>query len=194
MAVAVLLAGCTSLPFAGPDPAPDDETGVAASEPSSAPPSPTPSPTPAPSPSTTPSPTPEPSGSPTPDDEGLEPCPREDRDEMAAAVRGQLAAITADDWDGALSFTSTSFRSSVDAARFERIIVDDFPVVADAVGADVARCLRSPTVFASLLVTVEDTDGRQQDLVYLFELEEGTWRIGGAVPDGADGDAGGITA
>jgi hypothetical protein len=178
---AVLLAGCTSLPSTVADTTDDDEPEAAASV--------------APTPTPTPSPSPAPNPSPSVGDAEVVPCDRDDRDEMAAAVRGQLAAITADDWEGALSYTSTSFRASVDATGLERIIVDGFPVVADAVGADVTWCLRDPTVLASLLVTVEDADGGQQDLVYLFELEDGAWRIGGAVPDEPGvGGSGGITA
>lgn len=123
-----------------------------------------------------------------------DPCDDVDRDEMRGAVLAQLQAIRARDWAEALTFTTSRFRSEVDEQSFEEIIVDGFPVVAQSVAADTTLCVVTDDGLASMAVTVEDADGGQQDLVYLFEREQGTWRIGGAVLGGDDGGTdGGFT-
>lgn len=105
-------------------------------------------------------------------------------DEVAAmdgAVDGQLDAIVARDWEGALGFATTGFRSQYDAPAFEETILDGFPVVAAATGHTSEGCVRDGDD-AQLLVTVTADDGRTAVLVYLMAREEGSWRIGGAVP------------
>lgn len=174
LGLAVTVAACTTEP---PSTAPTPTTTTPAA---AAPASPSPSAAPAPAPPAAPT-------SPAPDSPPTR-CPADDRERMTEAVRGQLDAIRTRDWQGALGFTSSAFRASMNAAQFERIIVDGFPVVAAAAAADVVGCELGASSVATLLVTVEDDDGTQQDLVYLFELEEDTWRIGGAVPAATPGE------
>lgn len=115
-----------------------------------------------------------------------EPCGDELRTTLVATVDGQLDAIAEGAWQDALAFATDGFRADIDADRFRQIILDGFPVVADAVARDLGAC-RTVADQATMLVTVEDGDGTQQVLQYLFEQDEGGWGIGGAVPaDDAD--------
>lgn len=108
-------------------------------------------------------------------------CDDDVRAALVATVDGQLDAIADADWDRALDFASSGFRSGVDADRFRDIITEGFPVVADNRARDVAAC-RAVGDDATLLVTVEDGDGTQQLLLYLLERERDGWGIGGAAP------------
>lgn len=107
---------------------------------------------------------------------------------MDAQVAGQLDAIADRDWGAALGFATAAFRADHDDARFSQVISDGFPVVAANDSHRSDGCIRGGDA-AQLLVTVTATDGATTELVYLMELEDDTWRIGGAVPHGADGDA-----
>lgn len=114
-------------------------------------------------------------------------CTDVQRTELTAAVDGQLDAIAARDWEQALAFATDDFRADIDPDRFRDIILEGFPVVADAHARDVGRCLVDE-LQATLVVTVEDRDGAQQPLLYLFEHDGDGWSIGGAVPPaGRDG-------
>lgn len=148
----------------------------------------------------TPPPEVSPEPSPTPPADPPEPsgerCDPSSRDAMTGVVRDQLALIAERDWDGALALTTVAFRDQFDAPAFERVILDSFPVVADAVAADTGVCVLATEAAGSLIVTVEDADGTQRGLLYLLEREPAGWRISGAVPEdgGGPGDGGGITA
>lgn len=112
-------------------------------------------------------------------------CDDGERATLVATVDGQLEAIADADWDRALDFASSGFRSGIDAARFRDLITEGFPVVADNRARDIGAC-RAVGDEATLLVTVEDQDGSQQLLLYLLEREADGWGIGGAAP-AADG-------
>lgn len=98
-----------------------------------------------------------------------------------AAVDAQLEAIAREDWTGALGYATEGFRADIDAERFRQIITDGFPVVADNRARDIGRC-RTRGDEATLEVTVEDGDGDQQLLLYLFQRGPDGWGIGGAAP------------
>lgn len=128
------------------------------------------------------------------DDEGQEDaetlataCEPGDVDAMDDQVAGQLEAIAEQDWSGALAFATSDFRADYDDRRFAQVITDGFPVVAENASHSSEGCVRADDE-AQLLVTVTASDGATADLVYLMGLEDGTWRIGGAVPHGAGSD------
>lgn len=132
--------------------------------------------------------TPAPEVAPAPEDEPAAPappsvdaCDDERRATLVAAVDGQLAAIAAQDWSTALTYATDGFRAGIDVGRFEQIITEGFPVVADNRARDIGRC-RTRGDEATLEVTVEDRDGTQQLLLYLFERGPDGWGIGGAAP------------
>jgi hypothetical protein len=104
-----------------------------------------------------------------------------------AVVDGQLAAIAEQDWATALTFASDGFRSGIDTERFRDIILEGFPVVADNRARDIGPC-RTRGDDATLEVTVEDRDGTQQLLLYVFERDDAGWGIGGATPAAPTGD------
>lgn len=174
-----LLAGCTvttgpeeTITRAEEDPAPP---AVTAPDPDAASPAPTAPPAPT-----------------VPPDDPIRPgrdCTDGQRTELTAAVDGQLDAIAARDWEQALGFATDDFRADIGPDRFRDIILDDFPVVADARARDIGRCLVDDRQ-ATLVVTVEDRDGTRQPLLYLFEHDGERWSIGGALPpvgnDGGD--------
>lgn len=111
-------------------------------------------------------------------------CDDDARATLVATVDGQLDAIADADWDRALGFATAGFREGIDAARFQEIITEGFPVVADNRARDIGAC-RSTGQDATLVVTVEDGDGTQQLLLYLLEREADGWGIGGAAPAAA---------
>lgn len=169
MVLGTVSAGCTLVTT-------PDET-VADAEQGAAPPSiadPTP-----PTPPTSP---PDAAAPSDPPDEALgQDCDDLQRTELTAAVDGQLDAIAARDWEHALALATDAFRADIDPDRFRDIILEGFPVVADARARDVGRCLVDDRQ-ATLVVTVEDRDGTRQPLLYLFEHDGDGWGIGGAVP------------
>jgi len=118
---------------------------------------------------------------------GAAACDDDDVVAMDAQVAGQLDAIADRDWGTALGFATSAFRADYDDERFAAVISDGFPVVAANASHRSDGCVRSRDA-AQLLVTVTATDGATSDLVYLMDLEDGTWRIGGAVPHGAGAD------
>lgn len=120
---------------------------------------------------------------PAPDTAPADPrgCDEADRAALVAVVDGQLAAIADGDWSGALGFATDRFRDGIDEERFRQIITGGFPVVADNRARDVGPC-RASSGAATLEVTVEDRDGTQQVLLYLFEREADGWGIDGAAP------------
>ena len=124
---------------------------------------------------------PAPDGDPAPAPPSPAVCQDDLRSTLVAAVDGQLAAIAAQDWSGALAFATDGFRSEIDPERFRAIILDGFPVVAGNRARDIGRC-RTLADDATLEVTVEDGDGTQQLLLYLFQRDEDGWGIGGATP------------
>lgn len=138
-----------------------------------------------PAPGVAPAPDDEPPSSPQQPSAGT--CEDDLRATLVAAVDGQLAAIAEQDWAGALDFASDGFRSGTDTERFRDIILDGFPVVADNRARDVGIC-RALGDDATLEVTVEDRDGTQQLLLYLFERDDQGWGIGGATPAAPTGD------
>lgn len=123
------------------------------------------------------------------DEETARDCDDADRTELTAAVDGQLDAIVGRDWEQALAFATDGFRADIGPDQFRDIILEGFPVVADARARDVGRC-RVEDAQATLEVTVEDRDGTRQPLLYLFEHDGEGWGIGGAVPpsDGGSDD------
>lgn len=172
--VAVVLVGCSTT-ASPPDPEPPAEV-EAPTTPTEVPSSDAPSPDASPG---TPAPSSEaPSDAPAaaPDD-----CDEPLRDELDAAIAGQLAAFAAGDWVGALDFATSGFRAGMPADRFERVITEQFPVAADATGHDTGRCLVDGDV-AQALVVVEARSGDAAELLYLFAREDGAWRIDGAAP------------
>lgn len=173
MVPGLVLAGCTLTPM------PDETVEQDAARPSIAGPGPDPTPPTAPTSPTSPR---DPTERPDPSDEQLgRPCDDGQRTELTAAVDGQLDAIAARDWEQALAFATDAFRADIGPDRFRDIILDGFPVVADARARDVGRCLVDDRQ-ATLAVTVEDRDGTRQPLLYLFEHDGDGWGIGGAVP------------
>ena len=166
----LLLAACTT--DDGGDP-PVEETAASV-----------PSPTP-------PVPSPPPAGDERSEpDDSTQPCGEPLLATLVITVDGQLDAIVAGDWTTALGFASIQFREGTDVAGFEQVIEQDFPVVADAASRDIGAC-RVGDDQASLGVVVEDGDGNQQSLLYLFQHDPGGWAIAGAVPatpGGPEGD------
>lgn len=134
-----------------------------------------------------PTPVPDGPGVAPPDVPGATACAQQDVAAMDAQVAGQLEAIADRDWNAALGFATDEFRALHDDGRFAQIISDGFPVVATNASHASDACVRSDDA-AQLLVTVTATDGATTELVYLMDLEDGTWRIGGAVPHGAGAD------
>lgn len=122
-----------------------------------------------------------------PDVPGATACAPDAVAAMDAQVAGQLDAIADRDWNAALGFATEEFRAVHDDGRFAQIITEGFPVVATNASHASDGCVRSDDA-AQLLVTVTATDGATTELVYLMDLEDGTWRIGGAVPHGAGAD------
>ena len=120
---------------------------------------------------------------PSDEDDPAERCDADQRDALVAAVDGQLGAIVARQWDDALAYATPSFRADINSDDFRRIITSEFPVVAAAAGRDIGRCTAAASGDqATLVVTVQDTDGTQQSLLYLFERAAGRWGINGALP------------
>ncbi len=140
---------------------------------------------------TTPAPgiAPAPEDDPGPQQPSTETCAEDLRALLVAAVDGQLAAIATQDWSEALGFATDGFRAGIDADRFREIILGGFPVVADNRARDIGRC-RTRGDDATLEVTVEDRDGTQQLLLYLFERDDDGWGIGGATPAAPTGEPG----
>jgi len=178
-----VLAGCTTTADM-----PDEAiTRGGADAPATATPEPTPSPAPERTPPATGGtldPTPE---APTP--RADRDCTDEQRTTLTATVDGQLDAITAREWEQALGFATDGFRADIGPDRFREIILEGFPVVADARARDIGRC-RVEDDRATLAVTVEDRDGTRQPLLYLFARDGDGWAIDGAVPPSeGDGDS-----
>ena len=107
------------------------------------------------------------------------------------AVAGQLDAFADADFGRALEFASTGFRRDVGEEEFAALIGEHFPVVATNDGHIAGACERDGDV-ATLGVVVLGAKGGEQALVYLFELELGEWRIGGAVPPGGQAPGSGV--
>jgi hypothetical protein len=105
-------------------------------------------------------------------------------DQVLAAIDetidGQLSAFAADDFAGALEFASEDFRAGTDAAAFEELIEDGYPIAADAASHTSTICVLQGPMSAEVLVDVTATDGTEGQLVYLLVDEDDAWRIAGA--------------
>lgn len=99
-----------------------------------------------------------------------------------ATIRGQLDAFAADDYLGALDFSTEQFRGAIDAESFAELIEEGFPVAADADGHQLGPCVQPTSTTAEVLVEVVDTTGGTGDLVYRMVDEGAGWRIDGAIP------------
>jgi hypothetical protein len=99
----------------------------------------------------------------------------------AEAIAGQLAAFAADDYETALLFASRDFRAGTDATAFEDLIEQDHPVVADVREHRPRECLQEQPDAAEVRVELTGQDGARSDLLYLLVVEDGAWRIAGAI-------------
>lgn len=114
-----------------------------------------------------------------------------------ATIGGQLTAFSADDYVGALDFSTERFRAAIDADGFAELIEGGFPVAADADGHELGPCVQPTATTAEVLVEVVDSTGDTGDLVYRMVDEVGGWRIDGAIPvdrRGPGDDASVVTA
>ncbi|MEX1178827.1 MAG: DUF4864 domain-containing protein [Nitriliruptor sp.] len=132
---------------------------------------------------TSPAPEPPPPDAPSPRPPG-DPCTEDDLDAIDEVIGGQLAAFAADDYAEALTYASEGFRAGRDAAAFETMIEESFPVAADAVEHRSGACVQRDGN-AEVRVEVTAADGERGTFVYLLVEEDG-WRIAGAVPVALD--------
>ncbi len=114
-------------------------------------------------------------------------CPPAVLAEIDATIDGQLAAFRDGDFARALDFATAGFRSGFTPERFEEVITGSFPAARRATGHTSRQCVTDGSE-ASVLVEVSG-DAGSQELVYQLSLEDGRWRIGGAVPHGGDSDS-----
>ncbi len=116
------------------------------------------------------------------------------REAILTVVAGQLAAFAADDWEAARGFATSTFQQGVDAQMLEEIILEGYPIVAEALDARIGACVTSG-VFAQAEIEVLGDGGRTQRLAYVLTFEDGAWRIagagepGGGAPGSSPGEA-----
>ncbi len=134
----------------------------------------------APEPTAAPAAAPERDASPSPLPPAPVACPDEVREDVADVVGAQLEAFRRGDWQAALDRASAGFRDQFGVADLQRVIEGEYPVVARAVVGEVGECAVVGAT-AQALVRVGDDAGREQLLVYRLLLEDGAWRIAGAV-------------
>lgn len=124
-----------------------------------------------------------------PDAPDVAPCEPDQQEEMTASVEGQLDALSRDDFDGAMEFSSEGYRAATPPETFEQMITEGFPELRRSERADVAGCLTDGRV-ATLQVRIADEIGVEVGIVYLMELGNDGWGIAGAVPaDGGQGSS-----
>ena len=108
-----------------------------------------------------------------------------DRSGIVATIAAQLDDFAAGDFAAALQHATPGFRETFSAVAFERLITEDFPIVAGNTGHVVGECLIGPEQ-ATAEVEVVGGDG-SQTLVYVLREVDDAWLIEGAFPLVGDG-------
>jgi len=169
--LAALAGGCT----AGADGGDATRGGPGAGGPGTAPATPAPR-SPAPGPGATAGP------------HGTLACDEDTRAGIDAAIDGQLRALEAGDYEAALGFASSAYRSSISVKTFRRLFDRDYALLTDAATHVSGTCVAGAEG-AQVLVTVQGASGEEQELVYTLVREDGAWRIAVAGLSPATGEA-----
>jgi len=115
-------------------------------------------------------------------------CDADTRAGIDAAIDGQLRALEAGDFEAALGFASSSYRSSISVETFRRLFDRDYALLTDDATHVSGTCVAAEEG-AQVLVTVQGASGEEQELVYTLVREDGAWRIAVAGLSPATGEA-----
>ncbi len=115
-------------------------------------------------------------------------CDDDTRAGIDAAIDGQLRALEAGDYEAALGFASSAYRSSISVETFRRLFDRDYALLTDAATHVSGTCVAGEEG-AQVLVTVQGASGEEQELVYTLVREDGAWRIAVAGLSPATGEA-----
>ncbi len=115
-------------------------------------------------------------------------CDDDSRAGIDAAIDGQLRALEAGDYEAALGFASSAYRSSISVETFRRLFDRDYALLTDAATHVSGTCVAGEEG-AQVLVTVQGASGEEQELVYTLVREDGAWRIAVAGLSPATGEA-----
>lgn len=103
----------------------------------------------------------------------------EDAAGIEAAIRAQLDAFQADDWEQAFSFASPAIQGMFhDPETFSRMVTDSYPMVWRPKGFSVGALSMSPRGLKQTVI-FEDRNGRFHIADYFMQMIDGAWRING---------------
>jgi len=109
--------------------------------------------------------------------------PKKIREEVRAAVEGQLAALRQGDFSAAYGFAARGIRRQFDERLFAAMIRRGYPALLRPEQPDLGIVRDDGEGTAQVTVTITDKQNRTTVYRYWLVLEEAGWRISGVVPE-----------
>ena len=107
-------------------------------------------------------------------------------EELVTVVSAQLEAFRRNDFAKAYTFAAAGIREKFDAAAFEKMVKEQYPVIANSKSAKFGAATENGEE-AMLIVTIRGAGKQAGQFRYLFVREKSNWKISGVVdlkPDG----------